>query len=95
MSTEHHLRASDADRQRFVALLQEHAATGRLTLEEYADRVDQVLLARTHGELAAVVHDLPAESLAEPAGGSRQLAIAFLVALLALVVIGAAVGLFR
>ncbi len=66
MSTEHSLRASDDDRDRLVEQLQRHAVAGRLSMDEYAERVDRVLGARTHGELAAVTHDLPAESTMEP-----------------------------
>ena len=33
------LRASDADRERPIALLREHTADGRLTLEEFTDRM--------------------------------------------------------
>ena len=47
MSTEHSLRASDDDRDRLVDQLQRHAAVGRLSLDEYAERVDRVLVART------------------------------------------------
>jgi len=99
MSTEHSLRASDDDRDRLVHQLQRHAVAGRLSMDEYAERVDRVLVARTHGELAAVVHDLPVESTADAAvdhgAGARQLMVAFLVALLVLAVLGAAVAAFR
>jgi hypothetical protein len=95
MPTEHWLRASDADRDRLVAALQAHTAAGRLSLDEYSERVDQVFLARTHGELAAIVQDLPAESIVDHATSGRQLLIAFLVALLTLAVIGVAVAAFR
>jgi hypothetical protein len=99
MSTEHGLRASDEDRDRLVEQLQQHAVAGRLSLDEYADRVDRVLVARTHGELEAAMHDLPAESIANAAvdhrEGARQLIVALLVALLVLAVLGAAVAAFR
>ncbi len=36
-------RAADADRERAVAALREHAVAGRLTLEELADRVETPL----------------------------------------------------
>ena len=82
MSTEHSLRASDDDRDRLVDQLQRHAVAGRLSMDEYAERVDRVLVARTHGELAAVVHDLPVEIAADAAvdhgAGARQLMVAFL-----------------
>ncbi|MHB8328058.1 MAG: DUF1707 SHOCT-like domain-containing protein [Acidimicrobiales bacterium] len=51
--------ASDAERERFVAGLQRHFADGRITGEEFGDRVDRVLRARTLGELYALVSDLP------------------------------------
>jgi hypothetical protein len=54
------LRASDADRDRMVALLREHAAEGRLTLEEFTERMSAAYLARTDGELAELARDLPA-----------------------------------
>ena len=99
MSTEFRLRASDDDRDRLVEQLQRHAADGRLSLDEYAERVDRVLVARTHGELAAVVHDLPAGTTVDAAldhrEGARQLIVALLVALLVLAVLGAAVAAFR
>jgi hypothetical protein len=99
MSTEQRLRASDDDRDRLVEQLQRHAVAGRLSMEEYAERVDRVLVARTHGDLAAVVDDLPAESTVEATldhrEGARQLIVALLVALLVLAVLGAAVAAFR
>jgi Domain of unknown function (DUF1707) len=99
MSTEHSLRASDDDRDRLVEQLQRHATAGRLSLDEYAERVDRVLVARTQGELAAVVHDLPAESRVDAAldhrEAARQLIVALLLALLVLAVLGAAVAAFR
>jgi Domain of unknown function (DUF1707) len=96
MSTEHTLRASDDDRDRLVEQLQRHAAAGRLSLDEFAERVDRVLVARTHGELAAVVHDLPAEDAAlDHREAARQLIVALLIALLVLAVLGAAVAAFR
>jgi hypothetical protein len=85
-------RASDDDRQQVVRALERHTAAGRLTLDEYAERVDRALSARTHGQLAEVTADLPASP--DPAGTgdshaatARQLGVAFLVALAALLVI--------
>jgi DUF1707 SHOCT-like domain len=99
MATEHRLRASDDDRDRLVEQLQRHAVAGRLSMDEYAERVDRVLIARTHGDLAAVVDDLPAESRVDATidhrEGARQLIVALLVALLVLAVLGAAVAAFR
>jgi hypothetical protein len=53
------LRASDADRERTVVLLREHAAQGRLTLEEFTDRMSTAYLARTGEELTELLSDLP------------------------------------
>ena len=54
-----HIRASDADRDRVTARLQEHFAAGRLTREELDERVAAVLRAKTFGELRPVLADLP------------------------------------
>ena len=54
------LRASDRERERAVDLLSDHAAQGRLSVEELDARVDAALAARTRGELAALTRDLPA-----------------------------------
>jgi hypothetical protein len=94
-SPEHRLRASDDDRHRLVAALEAHTAAGRLSLDEYADRVALVFHARTLGELAAVLRDLPAESTVDHPASARQLVIAFLAAMIALAVIGTAVLIFR
>ncbi|MEV6303989.1 DUF1707 domain-containing protein [Actinoplanes sp. NPDC051861] len=72
------LRASDAERYRVVAILEKHAAAGRLTLDEYAERVDRVLACVTHGDLAAVTADLPTSE--DPRDDSRHLLWAFLAA---------------
>lgn len=53
------LRASDADRERTVLLLRDHAAEGRLTLEEFTDRMSAAYLARTNEELEELARDLP------------------------------------
>jgi hypothetical protein len=61
MSTRHaprDLRASDADRDRVLALLAEAMSDGRLTLEEHAERVQRACTARTLGELADLTSDL-------------------------------------
>ena len=60
------MRASDEDRQRVVTALEKHTGAGRLTLDEFTERVGVVTNARTLGELAAVVSDLPVPAAAEP-----------------------------
>jgi hypothetical protein len=59
MSAQPPIRASDADREHTIALLREHAVEGRLTLEEFTDRMSSAMLARTSDELAELEHDLP------------------------------------
>jgi len=56
------LRASDADRERVVAVLAEAAGDGRLTLDEHTERVQRAYQARTLGELAGLTEDLAAPS---------------------------------
>lgn len=66
------IRASDADRERTAALLREHHAEGRLNAEEFNDRLDRALAAKTIGELDALLADLPGIDLYRlPAAGIR------------------------
>ena len=66
------LRASDADRERAAALLQEHHAVGRLTTEEFGERLEKVFAAKTLGELDEIFADLPAIDLYKlPAAGIK------------------------
>jgi hypothetical protein len=59
------LRASDAERDAVAARLREAHAEGRLTVEEFAERLDAAFSARTRGDLALLTRDLP------PAPGPR------------------------
>ena len=52
------LRASDADRDRVIALLSAAAADGRLTPEEHAERIERAYQAITLGDLAGLTTDL-------------------------------------
>jgi uncharacterized membrane protein len=54
------MRAASADRERAVDVLKAGFAEGRLTQEEYNDRMGRAYAARTYGELAALTADLPA-----------------------------------
>jgi hypothetical protein len=66
------LRASHDDRDRVVELLRISAGDGRLTAEELDERLEQAMTARTYGELARLVADLPAERTAvSPATAPR------------------------
>lgn len=82
------LRAADTDRERVADLLQRHTAAGRLSLDEYEQRVAGAWQARTVGELAALTADLPADQR-NPGAGRRPpvAAIAAGLALLSLVVL--------
>ena len=54
------LRASYEDRDRVVELLRVSAGDGRLTPDELDERLELAMTARTYGELAKLVADLPA-----------------------------------
>jgi Domain of unknown function (DUF1707) len=61
MSRHHSLRASDADRDAVIHRLREAAGEGRLEPEELEQRIDGALRARTYGDLAKLLADLPAD----------------------------------
>ncbi|UOY00530.1 DUF1707 SHOCT-like domain-containing protein [Blastococcus sp. PRF04-17] len=56
---EPHLRAADADRAAVAEALGAHMSAGRLTLEEYDERLARAYSAKTYGELAELTADLP------------------------------------
>jgi len=58
-------RASDADRDRAAAALRDHLAAGRLTIEEFDQRLDQAYAAKTLGDLEEVMTDLPGTDLGQ------------------------------
>ena len=60
------LRASDAERDVVATRLREAHAEGRLTVEEFSERLDAALVARTRGDLDALTRDLPAVAAAAP-----------------------------
>jgi hypothetical protein len=83
------IRVDDEERERAVVALREHTARGRLDHEELAERVSAAYRARTRGELAALVRDLPAESAAASAARPpRPAAVAFKRHLAIFVVVG-------
>jgi hypothetical protein len=65
------LRASDANREQALVALREHLVAGRLTLEEFCERVDAALRARDTGELAHLQDDLP-EALVKSSNSRRR-----------------------
>jgi Domain of unknown function (DUF1707)/Cell wall-active antibiotics response 4TMS YvqF len=54
------LRASDAERNQTIEVLAAACAAGRLSLEEYSQRSETALTARTVGDLTGTTTDLPA-----------------------------------
>jgi hypothetical protein len=59
--------AGDAEREHSTQLLSQAVVEGRLTLEEFSDRVERAQAARTREELAALTRDLPAAPAAPAA----------------------------
>ncbi len=70
------LRVSDAERDATLKALNEHAAVGRLTLDELEERAGQALAAKTRGDLARLTSDLPAEGGAAAVGPGQSNAAA-------------------
>jgi hypothetical protein len=54
-----HVRASDADREEVVRQLTRGLQDGRLTVDEFDERVQAAYAARTLGELDDLTGDLP------------------------------------
>jgi Domain of unknown function (DUF1707)/Domain of unknown function (DUF4190) len=80
------MRAATADRERAVDVLKAGFAEGRLTQEEYNDRMGRAYAARTYGELAALTADLPHGAMPtwqppvyQPPPGTNSMAIASMV----------------
>jgi hypothetical protein len=61
-----HLRASDAEREQVIGLLQTAFVQGRLTKDEFDARVGRTLTSRTRADLAALSADIPAGLMAAP-----------------------------
>jgi hypothetical protein len=53
------IRIGEAERERVIDQLADHHAAGRLTLEEFEDRMASAWTARTGADLAVLVEDLP------------------------------------
>lgn len=66
------LRASDADRERLVEQLREHHAAGRLTLDEFEERMRQAYDSKTYGQLRVLTRDLPVDLAGLAAPAARQ-----------------------
>ncbi len=89
------VRAADADRERTADQLRKGHVEGRLDLGEFQERLDLCYAAKTVGDLALLVRDLPRRREPAEVGrlGRRRWVIAIgAVAVLALVLSSAFVG---
>jgi hypothetical protein len=64
--------AGDAEREHSTELLSRAVVEGRLTLEEFSDRVERAQAARTREELATLTQDLPAAPPAPAPASSTE-----------------------
>jgi hypothetical protein len=84
------LRVSDAERDQTLHVLGDHAAVGRLTLDELEERSSRALTAKTRGELATLTADLPVErdlgravpALGQPAPALAKKPVRWMVAIM-------------
>lgn len=70
------MRPGHADRDKVIDRLQEAFADGRLADEEYDERLQRALSAKTFGELAALTRDIPGERLPQPMSGRFPVPVA-------------------
>lgn len=66
------LRIADADREQAARELGEHFALGRITVEEHAERLEQIWAARTAVDLAPPFRDLPRPAARPRAAGAAR-----------------------
>jgi hypothetical protein len=69
------LRASDAEREEVVVFLRESLAEGRLTIEEFGERLDAAYSAKTHSDFDPLVEDLPGRPYFGTRGGPFDLSV--------------------
>ena len=74
MATDDPIRASDADREVVVATLREAFTVGRLTQDEFGERMSAAYAAKTWGELRQLTVDLPVQPVLGADVPGRQLA---------------------
>jgi Domain of unknown function (DUF1707)/2TM domain len=91
------VRVSDAERERAVTALREHAGEGRLDVAELSERLERAYAARTRADLAVLTADLPALPAKAPQPRARRREIVghvapFLAVNLALVLVWAVSG---
>lgn len=71
-------RASDAEREHTATVLREHAARGRLSIDELSHRLELAFAATTRGELERLLVDLPEQQEKSRDGSLRSHALTFL-----------------
>ncbi len=76
MDDQQKMRASDRDRQQVVDRLRRALEDGRLTMDEYVDRMEVAYQAATYGDLAPLCADLPVSPpvMAGPTADARATA---------------------
>ena len=73
MATDDLIRASDADREVVVDALREAYSEGRLTLDEFDERMSAAYASRTWGQLRELTTDLPSQPVLGADVPGRQL----------------------
>jgi hypothetical protein len=73
MATDDPIRASDADREVVVATLREAYMAGRLTLDEFDERMAAAYASKTWGDLRKLTIDLPSQPVLGSDVPGRQL----------------------
>ena len=63
MATDDPIRASDVDRDAVVATLREAYTAGRLTLDEFDERMADAYASKTWGDLRQLTIDLPSQPI--------------------------------
>jgi hypothetical protein len=72
------IRASDGEREAAVARLNDAVGEGRLTLQEFSERLDQAYTASTRGTLAQLTADLPGMDLVRGPARHRRVMLGLL-----------------
>jgi hypothetical protein len=67
MAGQNDMRVGDSEREATVNELREHFASGRLTQDEFNERMDEAFAAKTRGDLKAVMRELPSVRPSIPA----------------------------
>jgi hypothetical protein len=66
------MRAADADRHQIAEQLKAALDEGRLSLQEYDERVRDAYAAQTYADLLTIVHDLPAPGMSSAEVSARR-----------------------